>query len=63
MIGDRPRFFGAGRPGVVRFQRRSNMPRVAGLNVPGSPWHIIQRGNNRSGGTGVCPNFPHPARR
>ena len=24
------------------------MPRRARLSVPGIPWHIIQRGNNRS---------------
>ncbi|HFE38163.1 MAG TPA: transposase, partial [Gammaproteobacteria bacterium] len=24
------------------------MPRSARLSIPGIPWHIIQRGNNRS---------------
>ena len=34
------------------------MPRRARLAIPGIPWHIIQRGNNRSVcfyATVVCP--------
>ncbi len=46
VIGDRPLIFLL--DWLPRPFQGSPMPRRARLSLPGVPWHIIQRGNNRS---------------